>query len=410
MPVARKGARLWLRPERRATDGKIRRAMWIIIDGGRHIATGCAAGETDGAERALAEHIAKKHQPARRERDIERIAVSDVLSIYVDDRAPDRADDARELDQRVLRLNDFLGGDPLANITGQRCRAYVSWRGNRGGARRDLEVLRAAINHHAEQGFHRALVKVELPERGAPRDRWLTRSEAARLLWACWRKREEQTVHRGGRRGEKILTDRRPLRHLARFILIGLYTGTRASAIAAAAPSRGAGRSFVDLDAGIFHRLPEGHRVTKKRQPPAPIPPRLLAHMRRWARLDATEARGRAPDGAAAPQHFVEWNGKAVTSVKTSFAAAVRLAKLEGKVSPHTLRHTAATWLMQIGVDKWEAAGFLGMSVQMLDRVYGHHHPDHLKQAATRIGYRHQSGQPLVHSLVERQEELRKRA
>jgi len=37
---------------------------------------------------------------------------------------------------------------------------------------------------------------------------------------------------------------------------------------------------------------------------------------------------------------------------------------------------------MQAGVDKWEAAGFLGMSVEMIDRVYGHHHPDHLRRAA----------------------------
>jgi hypothetical protein len=47
---------------------------------------------------------------------------------------------------------------------------------------------------------------------------------------------------------------------------------------------------------------------------------------------------------------------------------------------------------MQAGVGKWEAAGFLGMTVEMLDRVYGHHHPDHLKAAARAIGYRpHQS-------------------
>ena len=45
--------------------------------------------------------------------------------------------------------------------------------------------------------------------------------------------------------------------------------------------------------------------------------------------------------------------------------------------SPHTLRHTAATWLMQSGVSMWRAAGFLGMSVETLDRVYGHHHPDY---------------------------------
>jgi hypothetical protein len=37
---------------------------------------------------------------------------------------------------------------------------------------------------------------------------------------------------------------------------------------------------------------------------------------------------------------------------------------------------------MQRGVDKWEAAGFLGMSVDMLERVYGHHHPDFMRSAA----------------------------
>jgi integrase len=66
----------------------------------------------------------------------------------------------------------------------------------------------------------------------------------------------------------------------------------------------------------------------------------------------------------------VEWNGRPVQSAKTAFRTAVRLAQLKGKISPHTLRHTAATWLKQAGVDKWEAAGFLSMSVQMLDRVY----------------------------------------
>lgn len=85
--------------------------------------------------------------------------------------------------------------------------------------------------------------------------------------------------------------------------------------------------------------------------------------------------------------HFVEWQGASVRSVKTGFKTAVTLAKLSGKVTPHTLRHTAATWLMQAGVDKWEAAGFLGMSIEMLDRVYGHHHPDHLRTAARTLGY-----------------------
>jgi integrase len=139
-------------------------------------------------------------------------------------------------------------------------------------------------------------------------------------------------------------SDKRPLRHLARFILIGIYTGTRASAIATASPQRAAGRSFVDLDQGIFYRLPQGKRVTNKRQPPAPIPPRLLAHMRRWERLGLIGG------------HFVEFNGKPILSVKTAFSRAVQLAGLSsesGKIVPHTLRHTAATWLMQRGVSIW---------------------------------------------------------
>ncbi len=84
-------------------------------------------------------------------------------------------------------------------------------------------------------------------------------------------------------------------------------------------------------------------------------------------------------------RHFVEFNGVRVLSVKTAFKRAVKLADLPGKVTPHTLRHTAATWLMQNGVDPWEAAGYLGMSVETLLRLYGHHHPDYMMGAVEGI-------------------------
>ena len=208
------------------------------------------------------------------------------------------------------------------------------------------------------------------------------------MLWICWRHRELQLRHRGPDKGRKLPTTRYPLRHLARFILIALYTGTRAGAIASASPHRGAGRSFVDLERGIFYRLAEGATPTKKRQPPAPIPARLLAHMRRW------HANGIVTD------RFVEWNEAPVASVKTALKTAVRLAGLTGRVTPHTFRHTAATWLMQNGVSMWRAAGFLGMSVETLDRVYGHHHPDYLSDAAEAIGRKPNRNQALVVPLV----------
>ena len=131
-----------------------------------------------------------------------------------------------------------------------------------------------------------------------------------------------------------------------RFILIAIYTGSRAGAVLTASPYRGEGRSYVDLKHGIFYRLAEGSRETNKRQPPVPLPPRLLAHLRRWF------------SNGLVHEYFVEWNGKPVQSVKTAFKTALRLAGIQGRVTPHTLRHTAATWLMQNGVDKWEAAGF----------------------------------------------------
>jgi integrase len=48
-------------------------------------------------------------------------------------------------------------------------------------------------------------------------------------------------------------------------------------------------------------------------------------------------------------------------------------------VTPHVLRHTAVTWAMQNGADPYAAADFFGMTLDVLTRVYGHHHPDHQK-------------------------------
>ena len=40
---------------------------------------------------------------------------------------------------------------------------------------------------------------------------------------------------------------------------------------------------------------------------------------------------------------------------------------------------------MQNGADLWETAGFLGMTVEMLEDRYGHHHPDFQREAADAI-------------------------
>ncbi len=37
---------------------------------------------------------------------------------------------------------------------------------------------------------------------------------------------------------------------------------------------------------------------------------------------------------------------------------------------------------MQKGVDIWQVAGYVGMTAQVLERVYGHHAPDWMEDAA----------------------------
>jgi integrase len=224
--------------------------------------------------------------------------------------------------------------------------------------------LRAAIGHHWKEGLCATPVPVWIPARGTPRERWLTRSEAARLLWAAYRYREVQKGQETGRHSR---------RHVARFILVGLYTGTRASAICGAALSSAVGRGWVDLDAGVFYRRAAGAVETKKRQPTIPIPPRLLAHMRRWRRLGlSTKA-------------VVEFNGEPIKRLNKAFRGVRADAGLGVDVVPHVLRHTAITWTAQRGVLKHEICGFFGITEQMFDRVYGHHHPEHLAGAVNAL-------------------------
>ena len=48
---------------------------------------------------------------------------------------------------------------------------------------------------------------------------------------------------------------------------------------------------------------------------------------------------------------------------------------------------------VKTGVPIWEAAGFLGMSPDMVERTYGHHHPAHMQGAVDAIE-RHWGGHP----------------
>src|SRR5262249_18964288 len=207
-------------------------------------------------------------------------------------------------------------------------------------------VLRAAINYAHKCGRITRTVHVELPERPESRDRWLTREEVARLIRAS-------------------CTPQARL-YMPLFILLGLYTGRRKEAILSLRWPQ------VNLEAGLIDFEVAGRSRTNKRRGKVPIPRKLLSHLKR-ARLRGSDL-----------GYVLHIDSEPIGDIKKGFAAACRRAGIEG-VTPHTLRHTAATWLMQQGVELWQASGFLAMSEKTLIAVYGHHHPDFMREAAEAI-------------------------
>jgi len=79
---------------------------------------------------------------------------------------------------------------------------------------------------------------------------------------------------------------------------------------------------------------------------------------------------------------------KTYNVIDNAWEGILQDAGLGEDVVRHSLRHTAATWLMQAGVDMWEAAGWLGMTVEQLEANYGHHHPEFQEEAAEAFGGR----------------------
>jgi integrase len=312
------------------------------------------------AQRKLADYINGKYTPPKGVVPL----IDEIVAAYLKDHA-EHSRSRQFLFDTAKPVLRWWCGKKLEHITGTNCRKYVVWRTSqvvRGRlvsdqtARHDLKTLRAAVRWYKREHDSSLIVPlVTMPPKAAPRmDYWLTRDEIAKRI--------------------KIARKNPRTKHVARMLLIGVYTGTRPGAILGlrwlAAPMNG----WFDLDAGVLHRAGSGAKRSKKRQPPAKIHARLLPHLRRWRKVDMTH-------GIAAVIHY---QGEPVLKLRRSWKT-VSGGAADG---PHVLRHTAATWMMQSGVDVFETAGYLGMTVDTLLEVYGHHHPSFQDRAARATGRR----------------------
>ncbi|SDM65898.1 hypothetical protein SAMN05216360_10334 [Methylobacterium phyllostachyos] len=448
---------LWYRPGRVGSDGIERGGVWIVMHAGRQVlSTDCGLGE--GPERDALKRLADYKDslaiaavdaaPQAKGRPAHEVTLAEVLSRYLEAKrgiADPKTGEFRggvarhhELAQRVVALLEWWGERTLADVDTVSCAAYVAsrvgtpWKTHArlgtgrdgkpartgyskptrervvtaGGARRELEDLRAAVNVAIADNLTRDAVRVTLPPKGQERDRWLTRNEAARLLLRAWRKREVQTIRSGPRKGETYVMPRRPARHLARFILVALRTGTRSGPVCGASFVREIGKPWMELKTetsteervetrtidgetferrvqvpvikrvAIFHRKALGTKEAEnKKAPTVRMPDSLVAHLWRWHHV-------------LGHRHVVEFEGRPVGSTKKSFANLVHEEGLGDDVVRHSLRHTAVTWGMQAGVDIWELAGYVGMTVEMIERRYGHHSQAHMEGARAALGGR----------------------
>ncbi len=369
MPRKRRPARLWL--EERPTG-----AVWVILDVGRKIRTGFSEAEHAKAERALQAHIVSKHEVTG-ERNAGRVSIAETLAYYVAEHVPTvRRPDV--IERSMPALIEWWQGKTVADVKKSACNRYVKWRTgadreqpnpdpkSEDTARRDLVVLEAAINFYHEEFVLSAVPAVVKPPKPETSGDWLTRSQVAAALWAGWR-----GSHVGGN-GPIKGARKNAARHFARLILIMIYTGTRPGAVLKLQWSPNSSGGWIDVENGRLYRKPSKQVETKKRQPSSAIHKRLLPHLRRW----------RARDMSEGIEFVVHYYGRPVEKLKVGWGTLRERSQLPEWAIPYTLRHTAATWQMQAGTDLFQAAGLLGMSVEMLRKVYGHHHPDFQAEAA----------------------------
>jgi integrase len=348
-----------------------RAGHWSILFGGTEYPTGAAKHEMGKAEAALAQFILDRAKPSFGKGHPDEVAIATVLTEYGDKHGPEtRRPDL--IGMAIGKLADFWGDRPVSAITSGTCTDYVRWRCNQtdprftktrgrrikpGTARRELEVLKAAIGFCWEVGRLDRPIPVKLPKASEPREHHLSRSEAASLLRGALGWDQRGVRHRN-----------RINRHVARFILLGLYTGTRHSAMLKLQWRPNSEGGYVDLNDKVIYRRPRDATDSKKRRTPVPISPRLLPHLKRWRKLTLT--------------HVIEWHGRPIISKERyGFDAARKLADLDAGVTPHVLRHTCATWLLQAGVSIFDTAGVLGCNEAVVRTVYGHYAKGGLEQA-----------------------------
>lgn len=313
--------------------------MRLTLYRGKYYATWTEGGET----KRISLRTANLSEAERQLADLKRKPIGSTIGDCAETYLADKAKTAASYTNIAFAwktAKPFFAHLRPDHVTRDLCRQYAAKRRKEGVQDgtiiKELSTVRSAINwtiKHNEAVF-------ELPSQPPPKDRWLTETEARALVAAC------QT------------------HHIKVFTVLALATAARSNALLDLTWDRvNFDRGFIELD------LPGRRR--KKR---ATVP---INNMARQMLLEAHAGRLSA--------YVIEWGGDRVRSVKKGFAAAANAAGLPG-VTPHTLRHTAATWMTMAGVPMGVVAQYLGhTNSRITERVYAKYAPDFLRTATDAV-------------------------
>ena len=299
---------------------------------GRRIRT--SAGTTNHAEAKAKEQALRAQAHADRQRPASGVTLRQVLAEYLQ---RDRLDPRNRAIARALA--GHYASLAAASFDLHHVYAYIDARRphvSDSTIKRDLTLLSAAIGeynrrHGAQLPNPARRAQLREPE---GRVRWITEAEAARLIDCA----------------SPAIAD---------FIRLGLYTGMRTGEILGLTWDR------VDRQRHTI-RLDAQHTKTQRGRtiPLHPIAAQALDNCRaRW------------PDS---PRVYP------VTTIKTGFAGACRRAGLDD-FTPHDLRHTCASWLVQKGVSLYEVRDILGHSSIKLTERYSHLAKENLAAAIAKL-------------------------
>lgn len=254
---------------------------------------------------------------------------------------------ARErIDYAITHLERYFNDIPVAEIDIPMCRLYSEQRPVAPGTiRRELGVLSAAINHCLKWRHLKIeeTSSLEIPPSAPPKCMWLYEDELKALFSAA-----------EGRAAD--------------FILLAYYTAARKNAIETLECYQ------VDLVGRRINLAKRGERQTTKRKPIVPIGEEWLDRLANI--LDKCDS------------NYVLGNNR---DIRIEFDIAAKKANLSilpsrglresGRLSPHILRHSRATHLLQRGKNPFAVANLLGDTLTTVLRVYGHACPDYMAEA-----------------------------